>query len=218
MPAADLSEQISTAGLEASGTGNMKFALNGALTIGTLDGANVEMLRACRRGEHLHLRPDRRRGRRSAGARPIAAARSSRPRRSCATRSRCDAHGRVLAGRAPAASRASSTKLYHTRLVDDRAPISTPTGTTQRPLDALWADQAAWGEKAVRNTARMGWFSSDRSIREYAKDIWRTGPTPDGRAADAPCAGRLPHRRMPISRVEAVRRACTRAMFLRGAV
>jgi starch phosphorylase len=46
---------------------------------------------------------------------------------------------------------------------------------TQRRIDDLWGDQASWGEKAVRNTARMSWFSSDRSIREYAKDIWRTG-------------------------------------------
>jgi len=173
MPAADLSEQISTAGLEASGTGNMKFALNGALTIGTLDGANVEML------EHVGednififgLTADQvaQRRREAHSGRSII---DNLP----LLREALDAiSSGLFAPESPARYHSLVSNLYNNdwwMICADFAAY----WQTQRELDSLWTRQDEWQTKAVRNTARMGWFSSDRSIREYAKDIWQAGP------------------------------------------
>ncbi|SJZ96247.1 glycogen/starch/alpha-glucan phosphorylase [Consotaella salsifontis] len=169
MPAADISEQISTAGLEASGTGNMKFALNGALTIGTLDGANVEML------EHLGdenififgLNADdvaRRRNDGHSGRGII----ETTPLLKSAIDSIASG---VFSPDEPQRYRDLITDLYDRDWWMICADFDA-YWQTQRQLDALWLDKDAWYEKAIRNTARMGWFSSDRSIREYAHDIW----------------------------------------------
>ena len=170
MPAADISEQISTAGLEASGTGNMKFALNGALTIGTLDGANVEMQ------EHVgadnififgltaeHVAERRRHGHTGESViegQPLLCSALD----SIASGVFCQEEPNRYAGLVDAVR----TRDWWMIAADFEAYWD-----TQRRLDALWADQAAWNTIAVRNTARMSWFSADRAIREYARDIWR---------------------------------------------
>ena len=170
IPGADLSEQISTAGMEASGTGNMKFALNGALTIGTLDGANIEMLRAGRAGQHLHLRPDRRGGgaRRQEHVSPRATIEAS-PRLTRAFELIESGH---FSPDDPGRFRP---------LLDDLANFDhfmvTPDfdayADAQRAVERTYASPAQWWPKAVLNTAHMGWFSSDRTVRDYARDIWR---------------------------------------------
>ena len=170
VPAADLSEQISTAGMEASGTGNMKFALNGALTIGTLDGANVEI--------REHVGPDN-----------ITIFGLTAPE--VAIRRSDPDHGRAAIARSPRLASAlhlirsggvsPDEKGRYAALVDglsdDDAFMVTDDfdayWEAQRGLDALWADQAAWWRRSIANTAGMAWFSSDRTIREYAQDIWR---------------------------------------------
>ena len=170
VPAADLSEQISTAGMEASGTGNMKFALNGALTIGTLDGANVEML------EHV-------------GADNIVIFGMTAED---VAKARADGHNPrgIIEGSAEL-SQALSSIASGVFSPDDRSRFSAlidgiynsdwfmvaadfdAYAEAQRKVDAIWSDQDSWNTKAVRNTARMGWFSSDRTIRQYATEIWR---------------------------------------------
>ena len=173
MPAADLSEQISTAGLEASGTGNMKFALNGALTIGTLDGANVEMLEhvgednififGLKADEVAQRRRETHSGRSIIDRTPL-------------LREALDAISTgVFAPESPARYHSLVSNLYNNDWWMICADFEA-YWNTQRDLDELFLTQDAWQSKAIHNTARMSWFSSDRSIREYATDIWQAGP------------------------------------------
>ncbi len=174
MPAADLSEQISTAGTEASGTGNMKFALNGALTIGTLDGANVEM-RENVGPENIFI---------FGNTTPEVAeirARGYQPRDiydgNEELRRVLDA---IRDGAFSAAEPARYQGIYdalvnwgdHYLLLADYASYV----AKQAEVDALYRDADAWTRTAILNVAGMGAFSSDRTIAQYAHDIWQTKP------------------------------------------
>jgi starch phosphorylase len=175
IPAADLSEQISTAGMEASGTGNMKLALNGALTIGTLDGANVEM-REQFGAENIFIfgmTAAEVRERSRLGFSGMAAIDAS-PRLGEAVADL--AGGRFSPGEHDRYE-SLATALRH----DDRFFVTADFESyyeTQRRVDALWRDPAAWWAMSIRNTARTAWFSSDRTIAEYARGIWDV-PVPD---------------------------------------
>ncbi|TNM62591.1 glycogen/starch/alpha-glucan phosphorylase [Aliirhizobium smilacinae] len=170
VPAADLSEQISTAGMEASGTGNMKFGLNGALTIGTLDGANVEML------EHV--------GKDNIVIFGLTADEVAKVR--------TDGHNpRALIEKSPELAQALNAIASGVFSPDDRSRCQElidgiynhdwfmvaadfdAYAAAQRTVDQIWTDPKSWYSKTIRNTARMGWFSSDRTIRQYASEIWR---------------------------------------------
>ncbi|WOI54920.1 glycogen/starch/alpha-glucan phosphorylase [Palleronia sp. LCG004] len=166
IPAAELSEQISTAGKEASGTGNMKFALNGALTIGTLDGANVE-IRDLVGAENFFL---------FGMQAPEVVARRG-----------IEGHARQAIDADPRLKRALdaiSTGTFGHGFEGIVSNISeadyflvasdfTDFHRAQREVDAAYADQENWNRMAILNTARSGWFSSDRTIRGYMRDVWR---------------------------------------------
>ena len=176
IPAADLSEQISTAGTEASGTGNMKFALNGACTIGTWDGANIEMAQAM--GEqHMFV----------FGLRTDAVARIKSlgydPRLYAEENPQLRAVLDAIGGGAFSPGEADRYKgLVQTLLQRDPYLLLADFGTyvaTQLQVDALYRDKAAWAERALHNVAGMGRFSVDRTIREYVAKVWAppsTGP------------------------------------------
>jgi glycogen phosphorylase len=169
MPAADLSEQISTAGMEASGTGNMKMALNGALTVGTLDGANVEMrdlvgddnififgwtaaevetsrARGIDSSEHIEASPILREALDEIGSGVFSTDDTGRYRGLVDTLTHHD---------------------YFMICADFDAYWA-----AQMKIDEAWRDRNRWMRSSVLNTANVGWFSSDRTIGEYAKEIW----------------------------------------------
>jgi starch phosphorylase len=174
IPAADISEQISTAGLEASGTSNMKFALNGALTIGTLDGANVEMSERIGR-EHMFIFgltasqvEARKRNGDYGGASAIAAS-SRLSEVLTAIRSG------IFSPDDPGRYGGLVDGLIH----HDHFMVCADFEAywqAQFEVEARWREPEQWWRSAVLNSARMGWFSADRTIREYAREIWGALP------------------------------------------
>jgi starch phosphorylase len=169
IPAADLSEQVSTAGTEASGTGNMKLSLNGALTIGTLDGANIEILEAVGK-ENMFvfgMTDDEVEARRRAGYDPAAIYRQD-----AALREALDA---VVSG-----AYSGGDAGRHRPVVDNllsRDPFLVLAdfaayAAAQKDVEKAYADPDRWATMALRNIAGMGRFSSDETIRGYARDIW----------------------------------------------
>jgi hypothetical protein len=171
IPAADLSEQISTAGMEASGTGNMKFALNGALTIGTLDGANIEI--KDRVGDDniviFGLTAEEVAQTRADGYNPRAIIEGSRELQQAIS---AIASG-VFSPDDPHRYTGLMGGLYDSDWFMVAADFDA-YHAAQRGVDARWEDQAGWRASAIRNIANVGWFSSDRTIGEYARDIWES--------------------------------------------
>jgi starch phosphorylase len=170
IPAADLSEQISTAGREASGTGNMKFALNGALTIGTLDGANIEI------GEEVGWENIFIFGLRAEQIAEMRAQHSYDPRQVYETDEQVQRVVDALAsGRFSPIEPGRYRWLVETLLERDEYFHLADLGAyleVQARISREYLDPVGWTGKAIRNVARIGKFSSDRAVREYATDIW----------------------------------------------
>ncbi len=174
IPAADLSEQISTAGLEASGTGNMKFALNGALTIGTWDGANVEIAEAVGMDNIFIFgnRADEVERLRREGYNPRAIYEANPELHEALTQ--------IATGHFTPQDPERYRVIYdvlvnwgdHYQLLADYADYV----ATHDKVDALYREPEVWVRKAICNVAAMGGFSSDRAIAEYAERIWHTQP------------------------------------------
>ncbi|PZR53641.1 glycogen phosphorylase [Xylanimonas oleitrophica] len=175
VPAADLSEQISLAGKEASGTGNMKFALNGALTIGTDDGANVE-IRQLVGDEHFFLfgltEPEAS-AIQEAGYRPAAYYEQNPGLRR--------ALDLVASGEFSGGDRSVFEPIVSNLLYEDRFMVLADYQSyveAQDRVEGAYRDEDAWSRSAVLNVARSGFFSSDRSMRDYLERIWHAEAVP----------------------------------------
>ncbi len=176
IPAADLSEQISTAGMEASGTGNMKLALNGALTIGTWDGANIEIAEAVGL-ENIFIFGHR--------AEEIAALRPTyQPRQFYDADPELRAVVDSLKGNAFCPSHPGLFSNIHASLLDHGdyyfhlADFRMYLDCQETQVARTFRQPEVWQQKAILNVARMGRFSSDRTIAEYAREIWNIKPLP----------------------------------------
>jgi len=169
IPAADLSEQISTAGMEASGTGSMKLALNGALTIGTLDGATVE-IRDHVGADNIFifgLKAHEVEERRRTGLDAMATI--------AASPQLAEAIQALESGLFTGADHGRFATLANALRYHDHYMVTADFDAyyaAQRRIDQLWRSASAWARMSIFNVAAMAWFSSDRAIREYASDIW----------------------------------------------
>ena len=176
MPAAELSEQISTAGMEASGTGNMKFSLNGALTIGTLDGANVEIKEEV--GDDnifiFGLTAEEVEARRAGGYNPWEVYQDQPELKVVLDQISGNVFSSDCAGIfQPLVDGLLNHGDYYMTVADFAAYFA-----CQRQVDDAYRDQSRWTRMSILNTARMGKFSSDRTIREYAEQIWNVHRVP----------------------------------------
>jgi starch phosphorylase len=175
IPAADVSEQISTAGTEASGTGCMKFMMNGAITLGTLDGANIEMLEEVGRDNMFIFGLTAEEVAARAGRYDPRAVIEQDPEVREAIDLLFSGHFNMEEPGifAPIHAVLLEQGDRFMNLADLRAYVD-----TQARLDALWRQPHEWARKAILNVARSGKFSSDRAIAEYVRDIWHAAPCP----------------------------------------